>query len=435
MTVPSSAGRVASSARTALRRVRAAASAEGAGQTGLGRLIEIHGMSGAGDAIVAVALAGTLFFGVPVGQARGRVALYLLLTMAPFAVLAPVVGPLLDRVRRGRRLAIAATLVARGVLALSMARALAGSDPLALYPEAFALLICSKGYGVARSAVVPRLLPHGFALVRANSRISLAGLLLAAAAAPIGGGVAALFGPDWTLRLAAVAYFLAAGLTFGLPPHVDADDWDVAPPPRRRGPFLPFAALGRRVPIALVSAAALRGANGFLTVFVAFLLRNEHGVGPLSSNVALGAVVGAAALGGVAGTALGGRWHTRRPVGLAVVSVAVTAAVCLLGALFYALIPLLLVGLTTGMGQALSKLALDSQIQRDVGDAVRSSAFSLSESTLQVAWVVGGVGGILVPLIAPLGLGVVTFGVVLALAWCLHAVHEAGSSGALSGAG
>jgi len=53
----------------------------------------------AGDALVAVALAGTLFFSVPTGQARGHVGLYLLLTMTPFALLSPVVGPILDRWR------------------------------------------------------------------------------------------------------------------------------------------------------------------------------------------------------------------------------------------------------------------------------------------------------------------------------------------------
>jgi hypothetical protein len=41
---------------------------------------------------VAVALAGTLFFSVPIGEARSRVALYLLLTMLPFALLVPVAG-------------------------------------------------------------------------------------------------------------------------------------------------------------------------------------------------------------------------------------------------------------------------------------------------------------------------------------------------------
>src|SRR5687768_10146170 len=65
------------------RRVRRLTHAHGAGESGLGRLIELHGFNTAGDAMIAVALANTLFFSVPVGEARGRVALYLLITMTP----------------------------------------------------------------------------------------------------------------------------------------------------------------------------------------------------------------------------------------------------------------------------------------------------------------------------------------------------------------
>jgi MFS family permease len=78
--------------------------ASGAGRTGLSSLIELTAAGSVGDAFVAVALAGTLFFGVSVSQARSQVALALLVTMAPFAVLAPLVGPLLDRVRTVKRI-------------------------------------------------------------------------------------------------------------------------------------------------------------------------------------------------------------------------------------------------------------------------------------------------------------------------------------------
>lgn len=68
-----------------------------AGRTGLGRLIELSAAHSAGDAMVAIALADTFLFGLPVDEARGYVAVYLLITMAPFAILAPFVGPVLDR--------------------------------------------------------------------------------------------------------------------------------------------------------------------------------------------------------------------------------------------------------------------------------------------------------------------------------------------------
>ncbi|HEV7628822.1 MAG TPA: MFS transporter, partial [Streptomyces sp.] len=129
------------------RRLRRFTHAQGAGESGLGKLIELHAVNSAGDMLITVALASTIFFSVPTGEARGRVALYLLVTMAPFALLAPVIGPLLDRVPHGRRAAMAASMLARGLLALAMAGAV-DSGSLELYPAALAVLVSSKAYGV-----------------------------------------------------------------------------------------------------------------------------------------------------------------------------------------------------------------------------------------------------------------------------------------------
>jgi MFS family permease len=130
----------------------------GAGNVGMMRLLDLHAVSCAGDTLVTIGLAGTIFFSVPAGEARGRVALYLLVTMVPFALLAPVVGPLLDRFRHGRRYALAATMLGRAFLAWVIADNLLG---FGLYPAAFGVLALSRAYGVARSAAVPRLLPRG----------------------------------------------------------------------------------------------------------------------------------------------------------------------------------------------------------------------------------------------------------------------------------
>ena len=97
--------------------------ASGAGRTGLSTLIELTAAGGAGDAFVAVSLAGTIFFSTSVDQARGRVVLFLLVTMAPFAVLAPFIGPALDRMQQGRRYLLAGTLLARGLLCFTMSAA------------------------------------------------------------------------------------------------------------------------------------------------------------------------------------------------------------------------------------------------------------------------------------------------------------------------
>src|SRR5919107_5110752 len=121
----------------------------------LDRLAWAHAVSTLGDALVAVALAGTLFFAVPVAAARPRVALYLLLTVAPFAVVAPLLGRLLDGRSGAGRLALAAAMALRAALA---ALAVARTQSLLLYPLAFGLLVCSRAHGISRTAMVPELL-------------------------------------------------------------------------------------------------------------------------------------------------------------------------------------------------------------------------------------------------------------------------------------
>src|SRR5690348_1374508 len=66
------------------------------------RLSRTHALAMAGDTLITLALAGSLFFSISPTAARGRVALSLVLTMAPFAVVAPLLGPAIDRSSRGR---------------------------------------------------------------------------------------------------------------------------------------------------------------------------------------------------------------------------------------------------------------------------------------------------------------------------------------------
>ncbi len=186
----------ASASRGAGRVVQRMTGASGARRTGLANLIELTAASSVGDAFVAVALAGTLFFNASVSQARSQVAIALLVTMAPFAVLAPLIGPMLDRVPQGRRFILAGTLLARGALCWGMAGAVFYHDSVTLLPAAFGVLVLQKAYGVTRSAITPRLLPREITLVTANARTGLAsliastlGVLLAAGLEYITGGV------------------------------------------------------------------------------------------------------------------------------------------------------------------------------------------------------------------------------------------------------
>lgn len=411
--------------RAGAKRVRKATSAQGAGESGLSRVIELNAVNAFADTLITIALADTLFFGAATSEARSQVALYLLITMAPFAIIAPVIGPFLDRFRHGRRWAMGTSTAARAFLAWVMASSIARDD-LWLYPAAFGVLVASRAFAVTRSAAVPRVLPPSIELVTANSRLGLAGVIGTAVAAPIGIPLA-LIGSNWPLYLAFVAYAAATVLAIMLSPKVDSAagergvtfrdvDGDTAPgdgaaqavagqrrDATRRRPFRAGPPLVR----ALRANTMLRGFNGFLTMFVAFLLR-EQSVGGLSAVAAIGLVVAAAWAGSAVGTALGATTRARSPDRIVLVLVAVAAVVALLSALLWGVVMAIAVGLAAGFGQQLGRLSLDAVVQRDVPDEVRTSAFARSETMLQLSWVLGGFLGIALPPNAALGFGIAT---------------------------
>src|SRR4029453_15389111 len=156
---------------------------------------------------------------------RSNVALYLLVTMAPFAVLAPVIGPVLDRLQRGRRWALAASHLGRAGLALVM---LGHFDDFWLYPAALGVLVLSKAHNVLRAAVVPRVLPSAMSLTSANARLAVFGLATAGGGGAVGAGIAALIGFDWELGATAAVFVAAGVLAVRLPHHVDVPTGELA---------------------------------------------------------------------------------------------------------------------------------------------------------------------------------------------------------------
>ncbi|MET9291095.1 MFS transporter [Streptomyces sp. NPDC003077] len=420
------------------RRIRRVTHAHGAGESGLGKLIELHAVNAAGDMMITVALASTVFFSVPTDQARGRVALYLAITMAPFALLAPVIGPLLDRLPHGRRAAMAGAMLARALLALTMAGAVA-SGAMELYPAALGVLVASKAYGVVRSAVVPRLLPPRFALVKANSRVTLSGLLATGLAAPLGAGLH-LIGSGWPLYGAFAIFITGTFLSFSLPPKVDSakgeararlaskrdEEKDGRAPARRPG----LRTVGPSVLHGLQANAALRSLSGLLTFFLAFMLR-EHPLDGLRPEASLGLAVLAAGTGNALGTAIGAWLRARGPETIIATMLGLALGATTTAAIFYegvAIVVVTAAAATAGLCQALSKLSLDALIQRDVPEHVRTSAFARSETVLQLCWVLGGAIGITLPLNGTVGMSVaaalVTTGATLALRGLLTAARH-----------
>jgi MFS family permease len=408
--------------RGAARVARRATTSGGAGESGLFRLLELHAFNAAGDAALTISLAGTLFFQVPSSDARAQIALFLGITMLPFAVVAPLIGPFLDRYRRGRRWAIGGTMAVRAFGAWAMAGAVA-NDSAWLFPAALTCLIASKAYGVTRASAVPRLVPPELTLVRANSRISLAGIAGAAISAPFAAS-AALAGAQWSLRYAALIYAIATVMAVLLPPRVDSSEGEaqvgvleIADPKRRtrKNGMTPHVILGLRC------NAGLRMLSGFLTMYMAFLLR-EHPIPGWEDKrtLLLALVIGTAGVGSTLGTLVGSVLKSRKPEAIVVVVLLMDAAAAIYAALFFGLIPAMVLGLVTGLGQGLGKLSLDALIQREVPELVRTSVFARSETLLQLSWVIGGFLGVFMPLIPKLGLSIVA---IVLVAWSIFVLR------------
>ena len=403
------------SGRWMARRVGRVREKGAAGETGMMRLFDLHAVSCAGDTLITIGLAGTIFFNAPLGEARSKVALYLLVTMVPFALLAPVVGPLLDHFRHGRRYALAATMLGRAFLAWMISDYIHG---FGLYPAAFGVLALSRAYGVARSAAVPRLLPEGLGLSQAGARASVYGTIAGAVVAPL--GLAAFwFGPQWPLRVASVIFLVGMVIALRLPPRADSDPPETVPRPLRailtrggRGERVLGRGepSGRLVIAAMIGAASLRGLYGFLLLYLAFAIKAGDLTTAifgrdLNDEMALGVVGGALAIGTFLATAVGTRLRIPYPLALQSSGLIIVAGVAVLATLKFSLLMVALLCLVTAISSGLGKLAIDASIQERVRERLRASAFAHSETVLMLAFVAGGALG-LIPFTGQVGIGV-----------------------------
>jgi MFS family permease len=394
-------------ARVITRKVITASKARGAQESGLTALIWNQVLSYGTDAMITVALAGTVFFGASAHAQRGNVLLYLLITMAPFAVIAPVIGPTLDRLQHGRRWTMAGTAIGRAVLAVIMAGH--PTELLVLYPCALGSLVLSKAYAVIRASAAPRLVPPGMTLTEANARLTIFGLGSTVVLGALVGMLIKITGSySFGLYVTAAGFATCAFFSFRLPKQVDSASSAPRHPqeptrPRtqeRVPPMHRIQSWARRgfapnLVIAMQGESVLRLLSGLLTIYLAFFVEStQHG---LDAAFELALVVGAAGAGNFAGTAIGTRLKMTRPETVITVSVCLAGVVCLLVAVAFTP-TLAAVGMfVASVANALSKIALDALIQRDVIETLRSSAFGRSETFLQLAWVIGAAVGVGLP--------------------------------------
>jgi hypothetical protein len=349
------------------------------------------------DTLIALGLAGTLFFGVPSTEARTNVALYLLLTVAPFAVIGPVLGRILYRSPLAVRSALVAAAVGRAVLAALVAL---NPDGWWLFPAAFGLLLLSRVHAISRHALLPIALDTPRALVAPNGRLAWIGTLAGIIVAPLG-ALGLWLGGAWVpLALGAVAAGVTAWLGLKLPdpepdlealaPHDDAGvrgRWRVHLPAPVRA--------------AQLSTAVVRGLNGFLLLLLAFAFHQEDV--PLLDFGALLAAGGAGfALASLAAPYL----ETRlREEPMVVAALALEAAAAFLAGQAFGLHTGMALALAAGFAWGTAKLAFDGLLQASVDAEHRGVAFTRSETLFAVAWVIGAI----VPTALPLPTGFYLF--------------------------
>ncbi|MFZ9482427.1 MAG: MFS transporter [Ilumatobacteraceae bacterium] len=354
------------------------------------RLARTHALMALGDSSMYGALAGSVLFSLSPDAQRSKVLLYLLVTVAPFAVVAPLIGPAIDRMPGGRRMIVVLTAVVRAITYVLLAF---HTDDLLLYPLVFVALVMQKTYAVSRSAIVPEVVRDHDELVQANSKLSLiAGLMGAATIGPL-----TLFGrvaAGIPLAIGVIALVLAALAARRLPFHEVSD----SPPRSEQAEGL------RSAGIVLASGAitVIRGTIGFLTFHLLFWLREDYGFWQV------GLAVAASTTGSMSGNLAAPfvrRWVREERMlagGLGVVALAGLGAAST-GGVATAVILAFVVGASSAIG----RMAFDAIVQRDAPDADQGRAFARFETRFQLAWVFGGLPPVAVTMPGRLGFFVV----------------------------
>jgi MFS family permease len=383
-----------------------AANADGADKSGLTSLTYATMLNYASDAAMAVALANTLFFSAASAESsKGKVALYLLITIAPFALLAPVIGPLLDRIQRGRRLAMCATSIGQALACLVMAT---NFDTWLLYPAALAKMVLSKSFTVLKAAVTPRVVPPDITLAKTNARLTMFGLIGGTAFGAVAVLVLQIFDSAGALWFTAVICVVGAVQAMRIPAWVEVTEGEVPaslsahPEKPKRQP------MGRNVVVALSGNGTIRVLTGFLMMFAAFAVRAQTEGHAFQQLLLLGVIAGAAGAGSFIGNGIGARIHVGHPEQVVIGCIAGCIATTLIATLMPGIATAAIVALVGATASALAKNSLDAAIQDDLPEESRASAFGRSETVLQLAWVLGGALGVLLPPTFWLGFLVVT---------------------------
>ncbi len=376
-------------------------------RTAFGRLALVHVAMMAGDTFVTVSLAGSLFFSVSPTEAKGKVLAYLLITIAPFAVVSPLLGPLIDRSPNGRRVLVALSAGARAILCWMMSQHL---NSLWLYPEAFLVLISSKLYVVTRGTLVPEMArtdqfsEHRSSVGNAgwptdaggevagfagfNAQLTLLGTIAGLIAGVVAAGLLKGIGAPSVLVAASIVYVGATVVSMRLqrPARVVRDEFaQMSQAERDRHALNPLGDV--EVSWGLGAAALMRFTIGFATFLLAFGLRRAHaGLGWFAFALAMSAVGALVGLGLVTRARNAVRESTL--LAGALFATALGAAVA---SNYPSFAGQAIVAGWFGLCAAVAQPSFDAITQRHVAPGAQGRTFARFAVRQQLAWVIGAV--------------------------------------------
>jgi hypothetical protein len=358
-----------------------------------------HAAMVGGEAAMVVALADSFFFDVDPAGARSKVLGFLLVSFAPFLIVAPMIGPAIDRVRGGRRFIVQAVAAARIVLQLLMIQF---ADEIVLFPLVFVALVLQKTYAVSKSALVPAVVRSERELVEANSKLGLIAGIAGAFAVALAGLLQLTVGTTATLAYSALLFGVALFASFRLPREL------VIRPdtPSAASPDVATTSLQ----LAWVAMLILRASAGFMLFHLAFFFRGQP-----DEKVLLATAVGLSSLGTMTGNALAPRLrrtlHEERMITIALGLPAVAGIVASIIGGGRAGVA---VAVVVSFSAAIGRLSFESIVQRDGPATNRGQAFARFETRFQLGWVVAAVLPVLLEI--PGSVGYLLVGVVAAAA-------------------
>ena len=376
--------------------------------TAFGRLALVHVSMLAGDTLITISLAGSLFFSVSPNAAKARVLAYLLLTIAPFAVVSPLLGPLIDKSSNGRRIIVALSALVRVVLCLLMTRSL---QSWLLFPEAFVVLVSSKLYVVTRGALVPEMArtdqftqhhatvnesgwpvsdgtsERGFAGF--NAQLTLLGTVAGLITGSIGVGIYKGLGTTSVLVFAAVMYLFATAVSLRLkkPPTLVSESTMVGPSALEADLQFLQPHGDAQVAWGLGAMAFQRFTVGFATFLLAFGLRREHaGVGWFAFALVMSGV------GALFGLAIVTRVRDRLADSTLLTGALVANGLgAFVASQFASTATQVCLAAWLGAAAAVAQPSFDSITQRLVPEHAQGRTFARFAVRQQLLWVIGAV--------------------------------------------